>query len=843
MSRDITALVDAMTLDERAALTAGASAWSTVAVPRLGIPDVFLTDGPAGARGAQVPSAGSSTPTLNVPCGSALGSTWNPALLEELGRALGDQTRTKACRVLLAPTVNLHRSPLGGRNFESYSEDPFLAGTLAAAFIRGVQSQGVATTVKHFAGNEAEFERLTIDSVIDQRALRELYLLPFEMSVREGGSLGVMTSYNRLNGTYNSENRELLHDILRGEWGFAGFVVTDWFAGGSTAGAARAGLDLEMPGGSRFYGRQLAKAVRDGVVDEVLLNGAVERLLTVFDRIGALDDEPRDAVSLDRPEHRTLVRRAAAEGTVLLKNDDVLPLDPATIRTLAVIGPNAERARIMGGGSAEVEPHYRISPLDALRQRFGDSMSIVHEPGCDIDRTLPAISASQLVGDAGQPDAGFSIGVYEGTAFEGDVVTSLTARDGRVFVLPEVHAGVPRGPMSFRATARFLPTQSGPHILGMTEVGAARLYVDGSVVFDGITNPTPPGDGFFGTAKQELTTQIELDATRSAVIDIEFVSVRKGWMQGVRLGCKPIPSADLMDRAVAATATADAAIVVVGTNNDWETEGHDRESLELPGAQAELIERVSLANPNTVVVLNTGSVVTTRWAVEAPAIMQMWFGGQEMANAMVDVVFGESEPSGRLPTTFPDRIEHTPSFGNFPGEHGQVRYGEGVLMGYRWYEARHLPVPFAFGHGLSYTTFDIGRPTIPESFDPSTGTMSITVPVTNTGRRRGAEVVQCYVGHRDAVVVRPPKELKAFQKVWLEPGETTTVTFTLDARSFAYWDPGNRYRGSLMPDPLGNFASTPPADSGWRVDPGTYQIHIGRSSADTDCVVEIEVDR
>ena len=284
MSRDIAALVTSMSIDERASLTSGASAWSTGAVPSVGIPEVFVTDGPAGARGPLLPGAGPQVASLNIPCGSALGATWNPVLLEKLGEALGDQTRTKACRVLLAPTVNLHRSPLAGRNFECYSEDPLLTGKLAAAFIRGVQSQGVATTVKHFVGNESEFERMTIDSVIDERALRELYLLPFELAVREGGSLGIMTSYNRMNGSYNTENHELLQSILRDEWGFEGFVVTDWFAGGTTEGAARAGLDLEMPGPSRFYGRQFGKAVRDGEVDEQLLNGAVQRLLTVYDR-------------------------------------------------------------------------------------------------------------------------------------------------------------------------------------------------------------------------------------------------------------------------------------------------------------------------------------------------------------------------------------------------------------------------------------------------------------------------------------------------------------------------------------------------------------------------------
>ncbi len=832
MKRDIAALVESMTIDERASLTAGASAWSTVAIDRVGIPEVFLSDGPAGARGPQIPGAGTQVRTLNIPCGAALGATWNPELLEELGTALGDQTRTKGCRVLLAPTVNLHRAPLAGRNFEAYSEDPLLTGKLAAAFIRGVQSQGVATTVKHFAGNEAEFERMTIDTVVDERTLRELYLVPFELAVREGGCLGVMTSYNRLNGVYNSENRRLLQTILRDEWGFDGFVVTDWFAGGTTAGAAEAGLDLEMPGPSRFYGRQLGQAVLEGTIDESLLDAAVHRLLSVYDRLGALDDAPTEPQAIDRPEHRTLARRAAAESMVLLKNDPilaVLPLDPGAIKTLAVIGPNAERARIMGGGSAEVEPHYRITPLDALRARLGDSVTIIHEPGCDIDRTVPVMQSE------------FTIEMFVGSECSGDVAGRRNVANGRLLVLPGVETDVPRGPMSYRATTTFTPSATGSYVLSLLQIGAARLIVDGRVVFDGIAEPTPRGDAYFGQAREELKATLDFEADRGAVIEIEFMSTQRGWMQGVQLGCQAVAPDDLMDRAVAAAAGADAVIVIVGTNNDWETEGHDRTTMDLPGAQAELIERVCAANPTTVIVVNAGAPITTAWAEQAPAVLQAWFGGQEMSNALVDVLFGDTDPSGRLPTTFPSCIEQTPSFGNFPGEHGQIRYGEGVLMGYRWYEARHLVVPFAFGQGLSYTSFQIDEPTVSTAFDTTSATVNVALAVTNTGSRRGAEVVQCYVGAVAPAVVRPPKELKAFQKIWLEPGETGTVTFALDARSFAYWNPGNAYKGTLAPTAVGHFGATPESTPCWQVDSGQYTVHIGRSSADIAHVVTLDV--
>lgn len=843
MSRDIPALVASMTIDEKASLTAGASTWSTAAVPRVGIPEVFLCDGPAGARGPLIEGFGEQVNSLNIPCGAALGATWNPALIEQLGIALGDQTRTKACRVLLAPTVNLHRGPLAGRNFESYSEDPLLTGKLAAAFIRGVQSHGVATTVKHFAGNEAEFERMTIDSVIDERTLRELYLVPFEMAVREGGSLGIMTSYNRLNGTYNSENHELLHDILRGEWGFEGFVVTDWFAGGTPDGAAAAGLDLEMPGPARFYGRKLGQAVRDGLVEEHLLDAAAQRLLSVFDRIGALDDEPVPPLSIDRAEHRVLARQAATESMVLLKNEGILPLQMNGLHTLAVIGPNAMKARIMGGGSAQLQPHYRTTPLEALQARLGDQVTIIHEPGCDIDRTIAPLKAEQL--DNGQGGTGFSIEVFTGSDCQGEVAHRTVAADGKVLLLPGLDPALPRGPLSFRATSTYSPAQSGTHTISLLQVGTACLCVDGRVIFDGITHPTPSGDAYFGMARKELTAEIDLHEGQQYELDVEFVAAGRSWMQGFEIGCKPLPEPGLMDRAIAAAASADAVVVIVGTNNDWETEGHDRDTLDLPGDQADLIRRVSKANSNTVVVVNAGAPVTIDWAKEAPAVVQAWFGGQEMANGLVEVLFGDTEPSGRLPTTFPHLIEHTPSFGNFPGEHGQVRYGEGVLMGYRWYEARKLPVAFAFGHGLSYTSFAMGTPRLSSACLATSAllgaTVSIVVSVTNTGTRRGAEVVQCYVGALSPKVTRPPKELKAFQKVWLEPGESINVTLTLDARSFSYWDPGNKYRGETQPSAFGLFAETPRATRGWRIDPGNYQVHIGRSCVDIAHVLNLEL--
>jgi beta-glucosidase len=521
MGRDLPALVSQLTLDEKAALLAGADLWSTVAVERLGIPPVRVTDGPNGARGPNLPGsfAGAAPLTsLCVPCGAALGATWDVDLLEQVGAVLGRETRTKACRVLLAPTVNLHRSPLGGRNFESYSEDPLLAGRLAAAFVRGAQSEGVACTVKHFAGNESETDRMVADTIVDDRALRELHLLPFELAVREGGALGIMTSYNRLNGEYCADRHDLLATTLRNEWGFDGFVISDWFAFADTEQAIAAGLDLEMPGPGRAYGPSLATAVRDGRVDEALVDAAVTRLWSVFDRLGALDDDPgQEPGSQDRPEHRAVARRAAAAATVLLKNDGaVLPLDRDGLRRVAVLGPNAARAQIMGGGSATLAAHELRSPLDALRDRLGPEVEVVHEAAVDIGLTTPEVPGAWLRSD-GEP--GLTVECFALDDLGGRPVHVGRTESGSVvwFGAPPPEAGPT---FSWRATGELRVAEAGRWTVSLVQTEPARLLVDGEVVLDGTGRDLPPGHDFMGMASRELTTVLELDPDRPARVEV-----------------------------------------------------------------------------------------------------------------------------------------------------------------------------------------------------------------------------------------------------------------------------------------------------------------------------------
>jgi beta-glucosidase len=833
-------LLASLTLDEKAALTSGVDMWTTAAVPRLGIPAVRVTDGPNGARGTVMGQDGPTAACL--PCGAALGATWNPDLVRRAGAVLGEEARTKGARVLLAPTVNMHRSPLAGRNFECYAEDPLLSGTLAAAFVRGAQAAGVATTVKHLVGNDAERERYTMSSDIDERALREIYLRPFEMAIRDGGSLGVMTSYNRVNGRWCTEQPDLLGGILRDEWGFEGFVVTDWFGVTGTAASAEAGVDLEMPGPGRAFGAARAEAVRAGEVDEQLVDAQVTRLLGVFERSGALDDGgPGDETAIDRPEHREVARQAATEAMILLANDGLLPLDRSTLRTVAVIGPNAATGEIMGGGSAALRPHYRVSPLDALTEALGPDVRIVHERGCDNWRHTPLLGTTAAVAPGGRP--GLDVDWFAGPDLTGDPVHHSHLATADIFGLEPPMPGLGDDGWAFRAHTTVTPEVSGTHTFTLVQAGKGRVIVDGETVIDGVGRKLPRGTAYFGFGSVEVEAPVDLVAGRPVDVTVELSTGRRSG--ALRVGLRPPAGDDLLDRAVAAAEGADAAVLVVGTTGEWESEGDDRPDMHLPGRQDELIRRVLAASPDTVVVLNAASPVTMDWADDARAILHTSLGGQEMAAGIAAVLLGEAEPAGRLPTTIPLRLEHNPSYGNFPGEGDHVRYGEGVLVGYRWYEARHLPVRYPFGRGGSYTTFRVDPPETSAPTLVAGERLTVWVAVTNTGHRRGAEVVQCYVAPPPgSPAVRPPKELAAFGKVWLDAGESAVVDLVLDERAFARWDPGRPDHDDIAARaaavPMADRQGRPPR--GWVVDAGRHELHVGTSSEDIAHVVPVEVD-
>jgi beta-glucosidase len=806
-------LLQKLTLEEKVSLLAGTDFWHTRAIKRLGIPAIKVTDGPHGARTADENNPNRTLPATCFPTGVGLAATWNPELVHRVGIALGDETRARGCSVLLGPCVNIHRSPLGGRNFESYSEDPYLSSRLTVAIVSGIQSLKVSACVKHFALNNQEYQRMTISSEAGERAMREIYFPSFEKAVKEAGAWSVMCSYNKLNGTYASANRRLLTELLKDEWGFEGLVMSDWFAAHSTVPAAKAGLDLEMPGPARYFGDALLKAVKNGKVDENIIDDKVRRLFRLMKNTGALDGEITASGTIkDFPEHRKLALEAAEESIVLLKNDNtVLPLNINAVKSIAVIGPNAAAAPIEGGGSAAVTPYYSVSPLGALRHKCSDKLKIYYELGCPSNiATLPLSPEYLLSGKGGQPGLMgeyFSNNDLAGKPATARLDTSFNFRwmEGTVPV-PQIK----EDEFSIRWQGIIKAPASGVYKFGLKINGWARIFIDDKPVCGNWGEHTV--DEVFELL--ETVGEITLEAGKSYPVKIEYCRnpYRRTAMRSIRLGCYiPLPP-DLLERAVKAAAGADVAIVFAGLTEEYESEGFDRKDMDLPAAQVELIQKVATANPRTVVVLNNGSPVAMEdWIGGVPIVVEALFPGQECGNAIAAVLFGDVNPSGKLPDTYPRRLEDNPAFINYPGESGKVLYGEGIFVGYRYYDAKKVAPQFPFGHGLSYTSFKYSNLKVSPAKATSDDRINVTIEVKNTGKVAGKEVVQVYVADVASRVVRPPKELKAFRKVNLNPGETKTVEFTLDKEALSFYDPELK---------------------DWVAEPGEFEILLGSSSRD-----------
>ncbi len=670
----IDSLVRQMTLEEKVSLLSGKDTWHTVPVAREigwakeGIPSLVMTDGPHGVRPSEPETGRRMGPTTAFPTGVSMAASWNPELVERVGVALGEETRAMGCQILLGPCVNIVRHPLAGRNFESYSEDPFLAGEIGVAWVKGVQSQGVGTSLKHFACNNQEIERFRGSSVVDERTLREIYLAQFEKIVKEADPWTVMCSYNRINGVYASQNAHLLRNILKEEWGYQGVVISDWGANHTTVESVLGGLDIEMPGPARYYGDFLVHAVNTWQIDEAVIDESVRRIIRLILKAGlpgeaahqgeGLSKRPeQDTPEVNTPEHQALARELAEEAITLLKNDrNVLPFDARKLRRLAVIGPNAAEMQVGGGGSSAVTPPYQVNPLDALRQKLDGKVEIAYEQGC-------------------------------------------------------------------------------------------------------------------------------------------------GYQAG--------PEAERIQKAAGLAGSADAVVVFAGMPKYFESEGSDRPHMALPGPQAELIRAVAAANPKTVVVINAGAPVEMPWIDDVAAVLLAYYPGLEGGNAITRILLGEVAPSGKLPVTFPKRLEDTPAFINYPGGM-EVHYGEGIFVGYRYYDAKDIEPLFPFGHGLSYTTFDYRDLQAPSEVEIGKP-VRVSLQVKNTGNCAAKEIVQLYVGDRQASLARPVKELKGFRKLMLQPGEAQTIEFSLDSRAFAFYDPHRKE---------------------WIVEPGEFEILVGSSSRD-----------
>lgn len=790
MNRKIDELVNEMSLAEKVSLLAGADVWHTVAIERLGIPPIQVSDGPNGVRGAD-DNLGETS--ICFPVGVAMGATWNPELVEQVGAALAAEVHAKGAHVLLAPTVNIHRTPIAGRNFECFAEDPYLNGTIAAAYINGLQKAGISACIKHFVANDQEFERNSISSEVAERPLHEIYLEPFRIALEKANPWTIMSAYNRINGVHASENDITLRQILKEQWGYDGLVISDWY-GTYSDNVPGSGLDLEMPGPARWMNSEkIIAAVSQGELDEAIIDDKVRRLLRLIERVNG----PRPA--LPRADGR-LPRRVAAEAIVLLKNENqLLPIDPDKAQTIAVIGENGRWAQIMGGGSSQVNPHYIVSPLAGIQQRVGMKGTVAYAIGTPIHRMPPLLALDWLTTVNGE--AGLALDYYHNLDLSGDPAHSGVMRKSELSWFGTANPFVDPGNFSLRLRGRLTVPETGEYQLHLWSMGQARLWVDGALLID----------HWGETADRQTTAPISLSAGQSVTLQIEYVTNPEGHWRIVRLGCIPPMPADPIQAAADLAAQADIAIVVAGLTREWESEGFDRADMRLAGQQDELIARVAAANPNTVVVLNVGSPVEMPWAEDAAAILQSWYGGQEAGNALADVLFGDVTPSGKLPTTFPVRLEDNPAFINYPGENGQVHYGEGIFVGYRYYDKKQIAPLFPFGHGLSYTSFVYNNLQLNgTTFGPG-DEITVRVDVTNTGQRAGQEVVQLYVRDEESRLVRPPQELKAFAKVHLEPGQTKTVTLTLTGQSLAYYDP---------------------SVSNWVTEPGTFTLLVGSSSRD-----------
>jgi beta-glucosidase len=788
-----------LTTKEKAALVAGADNFSTIALPRLGIPSMRFADGPNGVRSTRGDAA------TAFPTGVALAATWNPELISRAAAAIGREARALGVQVVLGPNINIQRNPLAGRNFETYSEDPLLSGLVGTSFVRGLQSEGVGASVKHFVANEQERQRRIGSSNVDERTLREIYLAPFEMIVRQAQPWTMMSSYNRLNGTFLTENRRLLTKVLKREWGFDGMVMSDWGAVHTTVDAANAGLDLEMPGPARYYGDMLVKAIRNAQVDMQQLDDNVRRVLRTLFRTGVMDGMRRPAGELGSERHRHIAVDIARESITLLKNErGLLPLSRERVRSIAVIGPNADAAIIQGGGSANVIPSRIVTALESLRELSG--VHVEYAQGVDNELVTPAADSRLLSTTSAREVQGLQFAIYANAKFAGRPASSGVDTYFNKLSLGEGLTPAQEDPISARWSGYFWPPTSGTYEFSLTQVGSAVLTLDGARIIDDATPTRPPAGAELFPIPMRVV-QLELRAGRGYPLQLDYVSGTLAFHL-FRFGIRP--PAGTIDDAVRIARTADVAVVFVGVSTTSETEGADRRDMELFGAQNELVEAVAAANPHTVVVLNNGAPLRLPWIDRVSAVVEAWLPGQEGARAVAEVLLGIVNPCGKLPLTFPRRLEDNPSYLYYSNGR-DAHYGEGVFVGYRYYEKKKVEPLFPFGHGLSYTTFEYASLRAPDEVLAGQP-IHVSVEVTNSGALAGRETVQLYVGDEVTQdVVRPVKELKGFHKVELAPGESQVVRFTLNTHDLAYYDVHRR---------------------AWTTTPGKYRLYVGSSAAD-----------
>ncbi|KAF8914231.1 glycoside hydrolase family 3 protein [Gymnopilus junonius] len=835
---DIDANLARLTLLQKIKLLTGLGWWHTEPVPEAGIPSMRFSDGPNGVRGTRFFNG---VPASCFPASTGLGSSFDIELARKVGEALGEEARAKSTHVLLAPTVNTQRSPLGGRGFESFSEDPHLNGTIASAYINGLQSKGVSATIKHFVANDQEFERFSLSSEVSERALREIYLKPFQIAIKNSNPWAVMSAYNRVNGLHVSENKRLLDDILRREWGFKGMIMSDWIGVYSTSESIKAGLDLEMPGPSVMRGRALERAL---VGKKVSLQDIDYRVTKVLDLLkhaeasGIPFDGPEG--SIDTPELRKLLRRAAADAIVLLKNDkSLLPLSNP-VKKIAIIGPNAKQAMTSGGGSARLLETYSVSPLEGITVAAKEvNAEVKYALGATSHKYLPLLDPYIFQAD-GKPGALIEFwneppsSDYTSTAPDfgkplQPAVWSTPTLGSNCFLMDGIDETKVNMDCFIRYSAKFIPDESGDWEIGMNIAGRGNLFINQKLVIDLSTDPVQ-GQAFFGLGTVDIRRIVKgFKAGEEYDLEIrvssaEFASRGSPFLcwGGIRAGgIRDVDGESAIQEALQIAKEADVVILVVGLNHDWETEGNDRADMSLPGLTNKLVSEVLETNTNTVVVNQSGTPVEMPWINEAHTLVQAFYGGNELGNGLADVLFGKTNPSGKLPLTFPVRLEDNPTYPSF-GDQGQelnkIYYNEGIFVGYRGYEIKKLAPSFAFGHGLSYSQFKYEDLTTTE-ISPA-GEFSVSFKVTNAGQVEGREVAQVYISDPKSSLPRAVKELKGFTKVHLKPAETKTATIALDREALSFYDDQNM---------------------NWVAESGIFLVQVGASSEDIRLKAKVEL--
>jgi len=809
-SAEIDARVDSMlqklTLEQKIDLLGGVDGMFIRAEPQIELPRLKMSDGPMGVRTWGVSTA--------YAAGIGLAASWDPELARRVGVSLGHDAKARGVNFLLGPGVNIYRMPVNGRNFEYFGEDPYLAGQIASAYIQGVQSQGVIATVKHFTANNSEYDRHGINEIIDERTLREIYLPAFEAAVKQGHVGAVMDAYNLVNGEHMTQNSFLNVEVLKREWGFRGILMSDWDATYDGVAAANAGLDLEMPSG-KFMNRQtLLPAIQSGKVSVETINEKVRRILRAAVSFGFINHVQTDlAIPLYDQQSRETALQTAQEGAVLLKNENhLLPLDPARVHTIAVIGPNAYPAVPTAGGSAEVTAFDPVSFMTGLSNHLGAKTKVLWNPGLKSLNELfsGAFSASPFTVDAAGTHPGLEEQHFDNPDFSGTPSSTTTALHIASWSGFQ-WAPSPRKRISIRWTGYYKPKASGDYFFIVAGIGrdAYTLYINNQKVLQ-----QTPREG-------QIPQYVRMHLAAGTAIPIRLDYQPQ--TDRITLGFGVTTLEDMINPdATKIASLADVVVLCAGFNPMLEGEGHDR-TYELPLGQEQLIHQIVQANPHTVVVLTAGgSVATEGWIDSVPALLQTWYSGQEGGTALAQILLGEVNPSGKLPISWERRLEDNPCYRTYyeePGTH-TVKYSEGVFVGYRYYTSSQVKPLFPFGFGLSYTTFEFSNLAVTPSNAHVDAPISVSFDVRNTGDRSGAEVAQLYVGDPSAKVRRPAKELKGFERILLNPGETRHVTLTLDQRALSYWDT---------------------ASKSWKVDPGQFIIYVGDSSENTPLQKEITV--